>query len=106
MRSRVHNRTRDRGGKPIRLAWPWALPLVPPEGTGGACLKKNRRSLPLVIWNASSPHYRRALEASKESAYGECRCERPADRAVGAEWARTGVFGEASSSSPCCPVAI
>src|SRR6266508_4313039 len=49
MRSRVHNRTRDRGGKPIRLAWPWALPLVPPEGTGGACLKKNRRSLPLAL---------------------------------------------------------
>jgi len=26
MRSRVHNRTSDRGGKPIRLAWPWARP--------------------------------------------------------------------------------
>jgi hypothetical protein len=34
MRSRVHNRTRDRGGKPIRLAWPWAFPLVGPEGPG------------------------------------------------------------------------
>jgi hypothetical protein len=34
MRSRVHNRTSDRGGKPIRLAWPWALPPVLPEGPG------------------------------------------------------------------------
>jgi len=34
MRSRVHNRTRDRGGKPIRLASPWALPPVLPEGPG------------------------------------------------------------------------
>jgi hypothetical protein len=34
MRSRVHNRTRDRGSMPIRLAWPWALPLVLPEGLG------------------------------------------------------------------------
>src|SRR5947207_10287963 len=33
MRSRVHNRTRDRGGKP-RLARPWALPPVLPEGPG------------------------------------------------------------------------
>jgi hypothetical protein len=32
MRSRFHNRTRDRGGKPIRLAWLWALPPVLPEG--------------------------------------------------------------------------
>jgi hypothetical protein len=31
VRSRVHNRTRDRGGKPIRLAWPWALPPILPE---------------------------------------------------------------------------
>jgi hypothetical protein len=58
------------------------------------------------IWNASSSHYRRALEASKGERYDERRCERPADRAVGAECAGTGVFGEASSSSPCCPVAI
>jgi hypothetical protein len=41
----------------------------------------------LVIWNASSPHYKRALGTPKESAYGECRYERPADRAVGAECA-------------------
>ena len=40
MRSRVHNRTSDRGGKPIRLAWPWALPPVLPEGPGGALSKK------------------------------------------------------------------
>ena len=26
MRSRVHNRTSDRGGKPIQLAWPWVRP--------------------------------------------------------------------------------
>src|SRR5260221_2694802 len=34
MRGRVHNRTSDRGGKPIRLAWPWALPPVHPEDRG------------------------------------------------------------------------
>src|SRR5437762_9272093 len=34
MRSRVHNRNRDRGGKPIQLAWPWASPPVLPEGPG------------------------------------------------------------------------
>ncbi len=33
-RSRVHNGTRDRGGKSIRLVWPWAFPLVGPEGPG------------------------------------------------------------------------
>src|SRR2546430_1665469 len=83
---------------PGPLRWLLSFVVAAQEGVGGGPH--------LVIWNASSPHYRRALEASKESAYGECRCERPADRAVGAEWARTGVFGEASSSSPCCPVAI
>jgi murein DD-endopeptidase MepM/ murein hydrolase activator NlpD len=39
----------------------------------------------LVIWNASSLHYKRALRIAKESAYGECTSARPADRAVGAE---------------------
>src|SRR5262245_39697971 len=37
MRSRVHNRTRDRGGKPIRLAWPWASPPVHPFLCEGLC---------------------------------------------------------------------
>jgi putative transposase len=60
----------------------------------------------LVIWNASSPHIEERSELRKESAYGESRCERPADRAVDFDCARTGVFGEASSSSPCSPVAI
>ena len=41
MRSRVHNRTSDRGGKPIRLAWPWALPPVLPEGPGALSPKRN-----------------------------------------------------------------
>ena len=45
-------------------------------------------------------------ELQKESAYGEYRYERPADCAVGFERAGTGVFGEASSSSPCCPGAV
>jgi hypothetical protein len=34
MWGRVHNRTSDRGGKPIRLAWPWAQPPVHPEDRG------------------------------------------------------------------------
>jgi len=59
----------------------------------------------LVIWNASSSH-KRALGHLAESACGECKDERPADRAVGAESARAGVLGEASASSSCCPVAI
>jgi hypothetical protein len=59
----------------------------------------------LVIWNASSSH-KRALGPLKESACGECRYERPADRAVGAESGGADVLGEASSSSPRCPVAI
>jgi hypothetical protein len=42
----------------------------------------------------------------EESACGECRCERPADRALGAECAGASVLGEASPSSPCCAVAI
>src|SRR5262245_12295955 len=42
MRRRVHNRTRDRGGEPIRLAWPWALPPSPSEGLGGAISKHGR----------------------------------------------------------------
>ena len=40
----------------------------------------------LVIWNASSLHYIRALGAYKESAYGEDWCARPADRAASAEY--------------------
>lgn len=56
----------------------------------------------LVIWNASSSH-KRALGPLKESACGECRYERPADCAVGAESAGADVPGEASSSSSCCP---
>jgi hypothetical protein len=43
MRSRVHNRTGDRGGKPIRLAWPWALPPVLPEEPGALSPKNRRR---------------------------------------------------------------
>src|SRR5215472_1606962 len=39
MWGRVHNRISDRGGKPIRLAWPWAQPPVHPEDRGPfACL--------------------------------------------------------------------
>jgi hypothetical protein len=38
----------------------------------------------LAIWNASSSH-KRALGPLEESACDECRYERPADRAVGAE---------------------
>jgi hypothetical protein len=40
LRSRVHNRNRDRGGKPIRLARPWALPPVFPEGPGAQSLRQ------------------------------------------------------------------
>jgi hypothetical protein len=45
VRSRVHNRTRDRGGKPVRLAWPWAFapPPVLPEGPGALSQKNHRR---------------------------------------------------------------
>jgi transposase len=57
------------------------------------------------IWNASSSD-KRALGPLKESACGECRYERPADRTVGAESAEANVLGEASSSSSRCPVAI
>jgi hypothetical protein len=41
MRSRVHNRTSDRGGKPIRLAWSGHCPPVLPEGPGA--LLRHRR---------------------------------------------------------------
>jgi hypothetical protein len=44
MRSCVHNRTRGRGGKPIRLAWPWAFPPVLPKDRG-ALSPKNRVAL-------------------------------------------------------------
>src|ERR1700704_5685777 len=50
MRSRVHNRTSDRGDKPIRLAWPWALPPVLPEG-GGRSLQKET-SPDRDVWRA------------------------------------------------------
>src|SRR6266403_5906505 len=60
----------------------------------------------LVIWNSSSSHYKVALQTLEESACGECRCERPADRVLGAECAGASVLGEASPSSPCCAVAI
>jgi len=50
-----------------------------------------RTFLDLVIWNSSSSHYKVALQTLEESACGECRCERPADRAVGAECAGAGV---------------
>jgi hypothetical protein len=38
-----------------------------------------------ATWNSS--HYELALETFEESACGECGCERPPDRAVGAEYA-------------------
>ena len=57
----------------------------------------------LVIWNSSSSHYKVAPQTLEESACGECRCERPADRAHGAECAGASVLGEASPSSPCSP---
>jgi hypothetical protein len=60
----------------------------------------------LVIWNASSSHFVIARIFIEESACGECRCERPADRAVGVECAGADVLGEASPSLPCCAVAI
>jgi hypothetical protein len=41
MRSRVHNRNRDRGGRPIQLAWLWAIALGPSGGTGGGLSKKS-----------------------------------------------------------------
>src|SRR6266853_1664539 len=41
MRSRVHNRNRDRGGKSIQLAWLWAIALGPSGGTGGGPSKKS-----------------------------------------------------------------
>jgi hypothetical protein len=43
----------------------------------------------LVTWNV-------ARISMEESACGKCRCEWPADRAVGAECAGAGVFGEAT----------
>jgi hypothetical protein len=39
MRSRVHNRTRDRGGKPIRLGVAVGIAPGPSGGTGGALQK-------------------------------------------------------------------
>src|SRR5262249_15088748 len=73
-------------------------------GTSGAIITRRlrHRRLPsnrdalLVIWNASSLHYKALVGTPKESAYGSCRYERPADRAVGAECAGTIIFGEAS----------
>src|SRR5258705_6700111 len=44
--------------------------------------------------------YKLALQTLEESACGECRCERPADRAAGSECAGADVLGEASPSSP------
>jgi hypothetical protein len=79
------------------------------ERSGAECWRKGglvrNYYAGLVIWNASSSH-KRALGPLKESACGESRYERPADRAVGVETARTSVLGEASSSSSCCTVAI
>jgi hypothetical protein len=46
---RVHNRTRDRGGKPIRLAWPRAFPPVLPKDRV-ALSPKNRVALRLVAF--------------------------------------------------------
>ena len=60
----------------------------------------------LVIWNSSSSHNMIARISTEESACGECRCERPADRTVGSESAGADVLREASSSSSCCAVAI
>jgi hypothetical protein len=40
MRSRVHNRTRDRGGKRIRLGVAVGITPGPSGGTGGALSKK------------------------------------------------------------------
>ena len=51
MRSRVHNRTSDRGGKPIWLAWPWALPPVL-RRAGGRSLQKGT-SPDHDVWRAN-----------------------------------------------------
>ena len=67
---------------------------------------RNAYTPKLVIWNASSLHYKALVGTPKESAYGSCRYERPADRAVGAECAGTIIFGEASSSSAGGPVNV
>ncbi|HVI11411.1 MAG TPA: hypothetical protein VM822_00930, partial [Pseudolabrys sp.] len=68
--------------------------------------EKQKQADDLVIWNASSLHYKALVGTPKESAYGSCRYERPADRAVGAECAGTIIFGEASSSSAGGPVNV
>jgi hypothetical protein len=48
----------------------------------------------------------RSAENSGGALMANAADERPADRTVGAESVGTGVLGEASSSSPCCPIAI
>src|ERR1700744_3433177 len=54
----------------------------------------------LVIWNASSSHYKIARISVEESACGECRCERPTDCAV----SRRGVDGNVVAGRAKNPV--
>src|SRR5258708_37797702 len=82
----------------------WDTPPVEPR-RGSYVARAPPPRVHLVIWNSSSSHYKVALQTLEESACGECRCERPADRVLGAECAGASVLGEASPSSPSCPVA-
>jgi hypothetical protein len=66
MRSRVHNRTRDRDGKPIQLAWPWVFPLVGPEGPGALSKVQALASLLLAgRWRCRGPHLQGPRDAGQ-----------------------------------------
>ncbi len=75
MRSCVHNRTRDRGGKPIRLAWPWAFPPVLPKDRGRSLQKielRYRSELPSVLVGVAGAQIV-AKEIDVEAVLEHCR---------------------------------
>jgi hypothetical protein len=71
MWGRVHNRTRDRGGKPIRLAWPWASPPDHPEDRGRfAYLPSVNTGFVIVTTDPDSLWARRTAVLAQASAAG------------------------------------
>ena len=99
-------RCRPRNAGDVRAGWLEGCSSEPSERPPIVLRLHVLTRYPLVIWNASSSHNMRARITMEESACGEYRCERSADRAVSAESAGASVPREASSSSSCRALAI
>ncbi|MEA2895136.1 MAG: hypothetical protein QOJ84_751, partial [Bradyrhizobium sp.] len=77
-----------RAPDPLAILETFVKRFSPRSWSGSRAAIIESRLVLLVIWNASSSHYMIArISCIEESACGECRCERPADRAASAECA-------------------